>query len=178
VEIEAGGLNVGILSQNGNVEASMLDVGGWMTAGILSVTTPFQTKTPGLDFADGAVLDVNGKAVFGSYFPAATNWVSRSSEQVFVESPGASFVAEADGLYVVTVVIRKGQNGTGAVHFNYNGRVQFYTSLTSDQEYGYHGTTLTFLMKKGEFVKPYVMTNPNTSIKTCIYYRSFQKLMF
>ncbi len=156
------------------VFASSLSVAGAMgVSGALSVTTPLQTSTPKLDFNGAAALVVKGKAVFGSYF---TNSAVSFRSDVAMSASQSSVTADADGLYVFSVMVIKDGNATGSMTFNMGSPSVVSTTLTSNQYYGNQGYTLTLLLRKGESVIFGNGTNPNTTEKTRVCYRSFQRL--
>lgn len=167
---QAGGLTIGGgATLNGNVTASSLDVLGDMEAGIVIATATNQiTFASFAGFSDG-ILTVNGKAVFGAYFPDQ-KWdaPSRSDAETYL----GSFTAPADGIYVISVFIRRDNKGTGSLTFTLMGN-PIKPMMWANTGYGCTDNLITVMMKKDEEIKWSNEESQNTSETTRQVFQSF-----
>lgn len=159
----------------GNVSASSLAVEGAMTAGALyAAATAGTITTPTLAYAANVALTVNGKAMFGSYFPASM-WVDRSN----AGTDSGSYVAPYDGLYLISAIIRRDNRGKGSLTFILPGSKTVKPEmLANTDQYGVNSVILTVLMKAGETVSWGSEVSENCTAVSQIEYRSFNKLMY
>jgi len=131
----------------GNISVNSLTVEDALTAGALTVTSPDLITTSTLTCP--TTLTVNGKAVFGTYFPNSA-WANR----VAADISSGYFTAPTDGLYVFSVMIRREDKGYGSLTFTVGtGGPTFTPYMTaSTSRYTVNGTTISVLLKAGEQV--------------------------
>ena len=141
-----------------------------------SISSPFSCSA----------LTVYGNAIFGTYFPSNrwSNVAGTGTDDSYQPAgwtycdkshgPG-SFKAPADGLYVVSAMLRKDGNGAGSLKFTLNN-CAISPRVFSDNSAVVDNFTVTVLMKNGETLgwDSGAMTNQNTPVTTRLYYQAFQ----
>jgi hypothetical protein len=153
----------------GPVTAKSLTVQGTLDAGAVTAATSDPINLP--TFTSPLTLTVTGKAVFGKYFKDST-WPSRSS----ASSSEGSFEAPYDGLYMVSVIIRRDNRGKGSLTFTLNGKTIKPEMISNSNQYTATETTLTVLMMAKEKLTWGTELSENTDYKSQVQYRAFNSL--
>lgn len=168
--VQAGGITVnGTATLQGDLSASNVTVSNGMSSGALVLNSAAPTVTPSLTCT--APLTVSGQTLFKTYFVNSA-WLSRSDGT----SDSGSFTASADGLYVLSVIIRRDNRGYGSLTFTFGGKsIVPYTNANTDQ-YSVNSVTLTVLMKSGETISWGSEVSQNCTGVSQIEYSSFDSL--
>ena len=166
---QAGGLTIGgAATLNGNVTASSLAVQGNMEAGNLIATATNQITFASFGGFPGGLLTVNGKAVFGTYFPNHA-WSDRRATSTY----RGSFTAPKDGIYVISTLIRRDNYGNGSLQFTMEKHHTICPDMYGDTGYGCTDNLLTVMMMKGEEIAWDYETSDNTSEESRHVFQSF-----
>lgn len=153
----------------GHVTARSLLALGTLTARAFTATTPDPITLP--TFISPLTLTVTGKAVFGKYFKDST-WSNRSASTSY----GGSFTAPYDGLFVVSVLIRRENRGKGSLTFTIGGKIIKPEMITNSDKYSVNETTLTVLMRAGELLTWSDELSQNTDNESRVEYQAFNRL--